>query len=419
MRGLVVLLFISIANFGVAQNLSYQEIDSISYAHYNAKEWKELVEFGKDNPADFYYYNVRLGIANFELKRYNSAEKYLNKAIANNGTDFARMYLLDTYLYLGESRLADQTYYKLSQSARNSLEYNPKFLKSIYLEAGAKQPDTNLVNTISFGNLQFQHRLGENMEFSYSINQLKEETDFHNYISLQGHFNGLYSYKNSSFRIGAMGINSDYREQITDIDDSISQPNGFAFEDSTSRTAYSFYGTLSHRFNRLKIRGSFNYLQQYTISNSSLDIHSEDVPLFGTAVEETSDTTAMFVSLGFHFTPNFLGDRITIGADLFSPITDSVVSFIIKPTINFRISDNLWVNASYIEVNDYLFADNSSEIFYNTPNLAIKRGVATINYNFLKNFTAKLTYTRENYNFKSTDLNYNINSLFLGIKYKF
>ena len=89
MYKIVFIIGLLLVAFTVKAQHNYKQIDSLSYDLYVKKEWKQLAHFGetiqKEN-FNFYFLNLRLGIANYNLKSYSKAIAYFEKSLHNDST---------------------------------------------------------------------------------------------------------------------------------------------------------------------------------------------------------------------------------------------------------------------------------------------------------------------------------------------
>jgi hypothetical protein len=89
------------------ENINYPVIDRETYSQYLQKDWKGLLKTGKislKNDIEFYYLDVRMGIAFYELKKYRKAIPYLEKAREQNrSNELVTEYLYYAYLFSGRS----------------------------------------------------------------------------------------------------------------------------------------------------------------------------------------------------------------------------------------------------------------------------------------------------------------------------
>ncbi|MFK5880215.1 MAG: hypothetical protein QM478_12065 [Flavobacteriaceae bacterium] len=402
-RIIIFMLLISSLNV-FSQEKSMKEVDAITLDYYDNQQWEELIDYGENKEVDYYYFNVRMGIAYFNTRQYHSAEKYFLRATTKNDGDFAKEYLFWTYFNLGENILAEKVYDELSEPVKKQIDYKKTAVEYVYVEGGIKTSNvTNIENTF-YGNVMLKHRLGDNIRVLHSINLLSQNQSFQDYNSFQYHIFVLYYFKTSSIGVGGIFSKSDFNQVSTSDFD---QPGEFL-----SLNTNSFYAFYSKRINRLKLNTSINYVSQ----KGTNKIGSLNSPM--TSNSDVSESV-IIPSIGLNYTPSFLRDRISLGAEVFIPITDIETYVVVKPYINLFILDSFWVNMSYLQVHDHLFVDYSSEILFNTPDQSVNRFVTTANYTITKKIVAKLTYTNENYDYESLNFNYYINSLFLGIQFKF
>ena len=107
------------------KSLSFKKVDSTTYSLYLKQDWKSLLEFGEislENGIDFYYLQVRMGIAYYKEGKMLSAIKMFENAYTINKHDLVvQEYLYWSYYYSGmilESRLF---YIKLSQPIKDKI----------------------------------------------------------------------------------------------------------------------------------------------------------------------------------------------------------------------------------------------------------------------------------------------------------
>jgi tetratricopeptide (TPR) repeat protein len=103
---LLLLTLIFISQIICAQEtLNSASIEEKSYQLYLNKNWKELIKYGETaekNKFSYFYLQMRIGIAYYELKNYCEAEGHFKKALTfNNGDELAQEYLYYCYIYVG------------------------------------------------------------------------------------------------------------------------------------------------------------------------------------------------------------------------------------------------------------------------------------------------------------------------------
>lgn len=183
------MLFVFTVN-GISQT-TFKKVDSTSYALYQQKKWKELASYSntiiKEN-FDYYVYNLRVGIAYFELKKYKNAITYFKKALHNNTTSkTAEEYLYWSYLYLEESSKAKFYFKKLDKQRQQEIvkliKKPIKFLDFIYLEGGQniQNPKKDNIGNITYANLGLQHQITHRINFYHAFYYQDQKFKFSNF----------------------------------------------------------------------------------------------------------------------------------------------------------------------------------------------------------------------------------------------
>jgi len=99
------LLLISVPLFSQQKDFHYY--DSLTYRLYQQKEWKSLLNLGREalnQGYDYYYLQMRMGIALYELRDYRAAIPSLQKALLQNSEDpVANGYLYYAFLESGRN----------------------------------------------------------------------------------------------------------------------------------------------------------------------------------------------------------------------------------------------------------------------------------------------------------------------------
>jgi tetratricopeptide (TPR) repeat protein len=84
-----ILLFLNIFIYS-QQPLNYPYIEKTTYKHYLNSDWESLIKLGNkslDKGIDFYYLQIRMGVAYFAKNNYRKAIKHLQKAYKTNPKD--------------------------------------------------------------------------------------------------------------------------------------------------------------------------------------------------------------------------------------------------------------------------------------------------------------------------------------------
>lgn len=139
MQLLLFILLLS-SNLHAQQSKSFNYYDSITYNLFILNEWKELIANGNDalkHNFDYYYLEVRMGIAYYNLQNYRTSIAHFEKALSfNAGDPFTLSYLY--YAYLGSGRANEAA--KLASDHKSVIAAIPgsgkHFVQSFYTEGG-------------------------------------------------------------------------------------------------------------------------------------------------------------------------------------------------------------------------------------------------------------------------------------------
>ncbi len=427
-KGFTLLLLIGFSLNFYGQEANYPQVDSATYYHFENKEWKELIEVGAKQDFDYYYFNVRMGIAHYSVNQFYFAEHYLKRALENNNTDYARKFLFWTYLKLGELDLAGQTYDLISKEERNVMHYEPGFMESFYIEGGIKVPNSNLVGNMNYGTLAVKHRLGKKFRFNYSLMPFSQKITERKLTNMQ--FNAFLGYrvKQAYFSAGVMLANAKVKDNYL-IED-------FNFDDSDVKGHLKIDGninsnTVSYLFNYNQRLGrfDFNINLNYTSQSSSFDYTNRAI-LWDNNDQPLPDSTSKYVSsggryafipsVGASYFPKIFKDKVGFGADVFFAFYENSTEVVFKPNISILFSDKLWLNASYFEIKNKLFSDYTTAIFYNA-NQETNRFKGTLSYLINPLVIIKATYLYEGITDRDPffGISYGMHSGFLGVQFLF
>lgn len=120
--------------------MNFKQVDSISYSLYQQKNWKSLAKFEKEaakSGVDYYYLQMRTGIANFELEKYAFSISRFQKALKFSSYDFtAKSYLYWSYLNMNKPTLASRYSRTFSEKQQKELNIKKNVLNSIDFYGG-------------------------------------------------------------------------------------------------------------------------------------------------------------------------------------------------------------------------------------------------------------------------------------------
>ncbi len=118
-----------------------RRIDSITLELYNQQQWDDLISEGSSaikNGLDYYYLQMRVGIAWYEKKNYRKAIRYFEKALSFNPTSQTTLeYLYYSYLLSGRKYDANRIAPDLSDERKSKIGIKKsQILDFAYFETG-------------------------------------------------------------------------------------------------------------------------------------------------------------------------------------------------------------------------------------------------------------------------------------------
>lgn len=133
-----VLIFCSIMA-DAQPKLGIAEVDSISWELYQAGKWKELISFSEEAGSwsmDFYYLQVRTGIACYNLGKYRKASDWFLRTWENDKPEWLQEYLYYSLLFGGRQLEAEKHAGSFSKTVNEKIGFHPRKLTRLAFEAG-------------------------------------------------------------------------------------------------------------------------------------------------------------------------------------------------------------------------------------------------------------------------------------------
>ena len=145
---LVILSIFSCFDLKSQDTLTSVEVEQKSYQLYQDKNWDELIKFGNaalKQGYDYFYIQMRMGIAYFEKKNYCLAESHFTKALGFSSNDeLAQEYLYYCYIYTGRTEDARMLSKKFSKELAAKIGTDKKSpIDFIMFEGGTKISDSS------------------------------------------------------------------------------------------------------------------------------------------------------------------------------------------------------------------------------------------------------------------------------------
>ncbi len=187
------LLFILSVTFLFSQEeINVPSADAKTYNQYLAKDWKGLINTGKKylkSGIDFYYLQMRMGIAYYELHKYALAVKYFENTYSKSpDNELVQEYLYYSYLFsgrFGDAKLLGASFSRKIKEKLN-IESEYPFIRALYFstiqyinedykENLPLEDNLNQITALneSWYNISFEHAAGRRLTFFHGYSHLK------------------------------------------------------------------------------------------------------------------------------------------------------------------------------------------------------------------------------------------------------
>lgn len=411
MHKLIFILAICYSALGYSQSLSFQEVNSTTASLYQKQKWYELIEYGKKaSEADFYYFNIRMGVALFETKQHFEAEQFLVKAIKQYNNDFPKKVLYWNYILLGEDRRAEETYQSVSAEEQKQLSYKESTFQYLDAETGLRLSNHEEIPNSFYGLIGFQTRLGKSMRVSHSGIFFYQKNDTRLFDHKQYNIRLKKYWKTYEFEFGVFHALASYNLKKDTVT--------YSFLEEGLFTSYGGSVKISKRFNRLRASGELTFISHHNDADQTLRFQSF-LPPPEFIIQETSiknSNQSIIPSIKVSYTLPVAKDRFTLGirSSFISDTTGSHFNF--RPFATVGVSKKIWLNFDYLKTGDYLFLDHNTRVVYG--NFKTSKLTSSLYYAFSEKWIGRIVYSNENANDVITNQEVTINSIYLGINFK-
>jgi tetratricopeptide (TPR) repeat protein len=366
--------------------------DSTAEQLYNAGDWKQLIILGNKaiaDSGDFSTLRFKLGYAYMLTGNYKAAINQFDVVLSKEPTNStARLYQYYCNVYLNNNAGAAFHAGYLDKGALHTINVSPFGLVTADLEGSIKLPNNNERDNGFFERIGLSNRLGWRFQLDQS------------YISFdQKIFREFYRDRyGDRFLVGRTDKQKEYfaRLQFT-INDKLSAIGSYHYIYTT------FRGKIDN--SNLGLLGII-YTGQYV--NLQGDVNWGN--LIGKTLKQY-DAKLDFYPLG----------NLNLYALSRASVLDlsGVKNFIYSEAIGFKLLDKTWTETSATFGNEDDYLDNDGLYVYNSIDPTKFKCGETVFYQLTKQALLRLNYIYE----KKTDIyrsvNYNQNSVTLGITWKF
>jgi tetratricopeptide (TPR) repeat protein len=437
---LIFSFLIAINTIAISQEkYNVTSIDIKTYDQYLRKEWKALIKTSKDaceNGIDFYYLQVRTGIAYYELKKYAQAVSYFEKANNQNPNDeLIQEYLYFSYVFAG--RYDDARYFKTSMSTvlkeRLMIETKNPIIRAIYIDT---KHDINeeyayvpLVNEMvsqksvlnqSYYNLSLEHWLGNRVTLFHGYSNLGISNEvlnsninmppiFKEFVIQHEYYVSMKAFISKGYSLtgGFHYLNTSY-----------SAPDPTVINTRFGRWSATS-GSVLYAYSENSYSGSLSLNKQFSIFNLSA----------GTSISNLNHSLQFQPGISVRLYP--LGSQllfINTKFDYQIEKNDSALNYypILKPGFGFSFLKYSWFESSVLFGNLHNYTEFNSFIANNDIDHVLKRYEVLLNIGMAKgkfNLFIKYQYNIKNNSFEingiDSDIDYSSQTIAGGLKWYF
>jgi len=401
------------------ENLNYPIVNSETYSQYLNGQWKGLVKTGKKSlksGIDFYYLQVRMGVANYKLKRYRQAIPYFEKALKQVPDDeFVKEFLYFTYLFSGRqndakklaSNFTDEFKHRIkikTSTGISAIEFETKFdFWNDYRDytANPEELTQEIQNEYSYFSLGVKMGFKKGSSFTISYSRIAVSKEFSIFNSVGTPTFGEKNVFQNQFYVKyntniAKGLNFILAANLLYISiDELSQTSSTGFQgganntlkSQTSASEYVAYAAFSKDFSLFKL-GVFAsisnlsnntqiqpgaYLTFYPFGNANFYTHSILYHQMENSVNRTIHKHGFGVNFwGLYIEPSYTfgelqnftegeGFIVNNGIDLINDRFEVLVyTWLLKGKLNLFVKYQ-----NYTTQNNYLIVSTEYSINYN------------------------------------------------------
>jgi len=364
---LSILLIYGAGNLKAEEQLTYYQLDSLTYQYYLNGNWDKLIETGEKslaNDIDFKWLQQRLGYAWFMKKQYYRSMKHYEKSLQfDNSDEISHLYLYYIGLNTGNFSYARAHAAKLSEETQQQI----KFKKS------------QIVNAVDFEyNLKIpqETELRDNAHyFRGGIHALPLE-NFSVYVSL-ARFNQLFEYTKESHQQEMYGAIQYSLTPSTSMKVAYQSINSqvYADPDTSRNTGNLFFGKINHQLNRFNLSLSYAYFKNLWTTSGQTGLQ------LGAAF--SGDSKIYLSGSLYHINES--------GID-FNNKTYNYNRLIFKQTAGFSPMKYIRTEAFLTLGDQYCFADQDGLYLYNNQDPTKFKAGLTVYAYIGKHLTLNMTY---------------------------
>ena len=398
-KGIVVILLIFQFHANAQEQISFQKMDSLSFYQYSNAKWDDLIEtnrIAEKNKIDYFYLNLRVGIAYYYKKMFYRAEKYLSKANEQNSSDKTTLY----YLYY--AALENNNYFQMSKIHQEVFGDSTKITKaigSINLDAGIKiSSNSDVAGNLSNFSVGLSHLPLKNLTLYQSFSSTNQPNNVWGDGKQLQYYLGTSIKLNSNWRFDVASHFYKYDAAINYKYDSSfvktkppSFPNDFRI-DSVFTNHHLFSGNYSQTgaivhlgITKYSKIFKFSPFIQFNLEKNNNDITEFEwkeikeekkrpmsPPINSITNKDSTENDILIppsnkivVGASFFYTLPYFNEKFSIGLNIYQPIGKNKIKGTISPFTTVKIGKST-LFASYFYKDNFALAEFNASVLINS-----------------------------------------------------
>lgn len=438
----------------VAQN-DYTYVDSVSYRLYMENRWKELNRLGQcidRDSIDYYYLDLRLGIACFETGKWNQAERYFRAAMDKNPAgETAPLYLRSILSDRGWRTESSEMVQEYDSSDKQRATGNiQKIIADFYAEAGRKSSDNNeIAGAVNYYFLGWQQTLSPKWTIRHRMSFVEQALNWSTYDQFGYSLTSTY-YLGKGWEAGLNAGMISFRRDVNSFIDNtelisrtnIPSPQGNVIRDSIYITQTTIQG-------RTKVLSGVLHLsvnkriRDFSLGLQGAYYHDQISPLLDSVSLENRRTVFLHpvnpvniidrievdtvqintrnnigyyqLGAGLYYTFRINGRlSLAIGGEGQYILSDQIHEVFLMPQLLLINRGKYSLQAYYFDKGYYPVSVSGGTQIYNTPDRINQKISCTLGVHLGKNTTVYLTGQHEEITDAFTGGQYRLLSAYLG-----
>jgi len=377
-----------------AQSVGYQQVDSVSYAQYQAAQWKELIAYGNSAVAghvDYPLLRLRIAYAQFVIGNYSGALLNYEKVLSEDSHNQMAMYY--SYLcckYLNRDLEAGYHASYVDTFTLNRDQIKPYAALEAGFETSVKTSNNANRGTGIYNRASLSNRLGFRIQLDQSVAYFTQSISSNTPVFIPG----------STLAVNSFTSNDSQLEYYAKLRFAVS--NQISLIGAYHYMSTSFASTTnSSNIGLLGVKYSHPYF--------SLQADVNTAQVINTSFQQYNGELAIYP----------LGNLNLYTVSRGSVQANGLQQTVFSQTIGFKAAKKLWLEAAagFGKMDNYL--DNDALYVYNAIDITQNRAGGTAFYSFGRHIVAYLNYTYEKKQDYYLNTNYNQNSMTGGFTWKF